>query len=294
MQSKLQIRLMGSEFELIANIPEAQLQSAVQEIQRIETLLTEFNDASITGQINTNAGTHPVNVPAEVFQLIQRCQHLSKITQGAFDITSGALKQLWKFKERGFHWPAPEQIATALANTGYQHVHLQEQQVFLPKKGMRIGFGAIGKGYAADKAKALLQAQGATSGVINASGDLSTWGPEPWKVGIAHPDNTAEMLCWIPVRNAAVATSGNYEQYVKKDGIRYSHNIDPRKGLPVPYVKSVTVISPSAELSDALATAVTVMGAKAGMDLVNQLPDVHCILIDEDNKIYRSAKIKMN
>lgn len=285
---------MGSEFELIANIPEAQLQSAVREIQRIETLLTEFNDTSVTGKINTQAGVHPVTVPAEVFQLIQRCQHLSKITQGAFDITSSALKQLWKFKDRGFHWPASAQIASALENTGYQHIQLNEQQVFLPKKGMRIGFGAIGKGYAADKAKALLQAHGATSGVINASGDLSTWGPAPWKVGIVHPDNTAEMLFWIPVKNAAVATSGNYEQYVEREGIRYSHNIDPRKGLPVPYVKSVTVISPSAELSDALATAVTVMGAKAGMDLVNQLPDVHCIFIDEDNKIYRSAKIKMN
>ncbi|RFM37067.1 FAD:protein FMN transferase [Chitinophaga silvisoli] len=285
---------MGSEFELIANTTEALLHNAVQEIQRIETLLTEFNDTSITAQINTNAGVYPVKVPPEVFQLIQRCQHLSKITQGAFDISSGALKQLWKFKERGFHWPAASQIATALANTGYQHIQLQDEQVFLSKQGMAIGFGAIGKGYAADKAKALLQAQGVSSGVINASGDLSTWGPEPWKVGIANPDNSREMLFWLPVKNAAVATSGNYEQYVEKDGIRYSHNIDPRKGLPVPYIKSVTVISPSAELSDALATAVTVMGTKAGMDLVNQLPDVHCILIDEDNKIYRSANIKMN
>lgn len=294
MQSKLQIRLMGSEFELIANTTETQLQSAVQEIQRIETLLTEFNDTSITARINTNAGAYPVKVPTEVFQLIQRCLHLSKITQGAFDITSGALKRLWKFKERGFHWPSPAEITSALANTGYQHIQLNNQSVFLSKKGMAIGFGAIGKGYAADSAKALLIANGVSSGVINASGDLSAWGPEPWKVGIAHPDNRSEILCWLPVKNAAVATSGNYEQYVEKDGIRYSHNIDPRKGLPVPYIKSVTVISPSAELSDALATAVTVMGPQTGIDLVNQLPDVHCILIDEDNKMYRSDKIKMN
>jgi thiamine biosynthesis lipoprotein len=303
MQSKtLHTRLMGSDFELIATgenmaIIEQRLSMGVNEIQRIENLLTEFNDSSITGQLNAQH-LQPLQVPAEVYGLLQRCQHLSQVTQGAFDITAGALKRLWRFKEKGFHWPAPEAIATALASTGYRHIRLlSDRQVLLEKKGMHIGFGAVGKGYAADRVRALWKAHGADSGVINASGDLTAWGTQPdgtpWKVGIANPDDR-QVLFWLPVQNAAVATSGNYEQYVEKDGVRYSHNIDPRKGMPVPYIKSVTVISPSAELSDALATAVTVMGVSAGIYLVNQLPDVHCILIDEQHKIHRSEQLKIS
>lgn len=295
---------MGSDFELIATgetmeIIEQRLSIGVNEIQRIESLLTAFNDDSVTGQLNAHAGQQPMQVPAEVYHLLQRCLHLSRITQGAFDISAGALKQLWRFKEKGFHWPTAQAIATALAHTGYQHIKLlPDQQVLLEKPGMQIGFGAVGKGYAAERVKMLWKAHGATSGVINASGDLTAWGTQPdgtpWKVGIANPDDQQQVLLWLPVHQAAVATSGNYEQYVEKDGIRYSHNIDPRKGLPVPYIKSVTVISPSAELSDALATAVTVMGIQAGMYLVNQLPDVHCIIIDEQNKLHRSHQLQVS
>lgn len=295
---------MGSDFELIAtgentDIIEQRLSIGVNEIQRIETLLTEFNDSSITGQLNAQAGMQPLQVPAEVYGLLQRCQHLSQVTQGAFDISAGALKRLWRFKDKGFHWPARDAIATALSNTGYQHIQLlPDQQVLLAKKGMHIGFGAVGKGYAADRVRTLWKAHGATSGVINASGDLTAWGTQPdgspWKIGIANPDDQQQVLFWLPVQNAAVATSGNYEQYVEKDGVRYSHNIDPRKGWPVPYIKSVTVISPGAELSDALATAVTVMGVSAGLYLVNQLPDVHCMIIDEQNKIHRSEQLKIS
>jgi thiamine biosynthesis lipoprotein len=229
---------------------------------------------------------------------LQRCLQLSHITQGAFDISAGALKRLWPFKEKGFQWPETAAIQDALSHTGYQRIQLlPSAQVYLESKGMRIGFGAVGKGYAADKVKALWITQGAESGVINASGDLTAWGTQPdgspWKIGIAHPDDSSKVLFWLPVVNASVATSGNYEQYVEKDGIRYSHNIDPRKGRPVPYIKSVTVISRSAEFSDALATAVTVMGPEVGLDMINQLPDVHCIVIDGKNRIFQSAKINI-
>jgi thiamine biosynthesis lipoprotein len=287
---------MGSDFELIATDAAPQrLQEGVEEIKRIEALLTEFNDTSVTAQLNAYAGISAVTVPAEVYQLIQRCLRLSAITQGAFDISAGALKRLFNFKQDHFQWPEKAAQAQALSQTGYQRITLLDNnQVFLQQKGMRIGFGAIGKGYAADKVKALWMAAGADSGVINASGDLTAWGTKPWKVGIAHPDDPDKMLLWLPVQNASVATSGNYEQYVEKNGVRYSHNIDPRTGNPVPYIKSVTVISPSAELSDALATAVTVMGPSVGLDFINQLPDVHCIIIDGRNKVFQSENIQIH
>lgn len=294
--SRLHIRLMGSDFELIATDSAPQrLEEGVTEIKRIEALLTEFNDTSVTAQLNASAGIAPVSVPSEVYQLIQRCQQLSAITQGAFDITAGALKRLFNFKQDHFQWPEAVALEQALSQTGYQRITLLDNnRVFLQQTGMRIGFGAIGKGYAADKVKALWVASGATSGVINASGDLTAWGTKPWKVGIVHPDDPDKMLLWLPVQNASVATSGNYEQYVERQGVRYSHNIDPRSGRPVPYIKSVTVISPSAELSDALATAVTVMGPSVGLDFINQLPDVHCIIIDGKNKVFQSENIQIH
>jgi FAD:protein FMN transferase len=113
-------------------------------------------------------------------------------------------------------------------------------------------------------------------------------------VGIADPTNPSAFLMWLPIENASVATSGNYEQYVEIDGIRYSHNIDPRTGRPVRGVQSVTVISPSAELSDALATGVTVMGKEAGLDLINQLPGTHAILVDDENRVFTSQKINLH
>ena len=293
--SRLHIRLMGSDFELIATDEAPQrLQEGVAEIKRIEALLTEFNDTSVTAQLNAHAGITPVTVPSEVYQLIQRCVQLSTITQGAFDITAGALKRLFNFKQDHFQWPEAAALKQALLHTGYHRITLLDNnRIFLQQQGMQIGFGAIGKGYAADKVKALWLAAGVTSGVINASGDLTAWG-KPWKIGIAHPDDPDKMLLWLPVQNAAVATSGNYEQYVVRNGVRYSHNIDPRTGKPVSYIKSVTVISPSAELSDALATAVTVMGPSVGLDFINQLPDVHCIIIDGKNNVFQSENIQIH
>lgn len=302
--SKLHTRLMGSDFELIATgateaVTARRLEEGIAEIQRIESLLTVFNDTSVTAQINAQSGGTPVQVPAEVYQLIMRCNKISTITQGAFDISAGLLKKLFNFKYDHFSWPEQSAIDEAMRCTGFQHIALLNNHcIQLKRPGMRIEFGGIGKGYAADRVKALWIAGGSTSGVINASGDLTAWGQQPdggpWKIGIAHPDDPNKMLMWLPVNNASVATSGNYEQYVERGGIRYSHNIDPRKGCPVPYIKSVTVVSPSAELSDALATAITVMGPVVGLNLVNQLPDVHCIIIDGRNKVFQSNNIQIH
>lgn len=298
-----QERLMGSAFEFIVTAANQQSGSAllnecVEEVQRIEKLFTEFNEGSQTSLINRNAGKKPVVVEKEVYQLIERSFHLSKLTGGAFDISSGLLKKLYFFKGGESTLPSSDIIHQTLLRTGYQKIKLSApDKVLLAVEGMHIGFGAIGKGYAADKVKALLIAKGVNCGVVNASGDLTAWGVrpngEPWKTGIADPNDPSKILLWLPVNGQSVATSGNYIQYFEVNGTRYSHNIDPLTGLPVKGVKSVTVICPSAELADALATAVTVMGPKAGLHLVNQLPQTHCLVTDENDKLHCSKKLKI-
>ena len=163
---------------------------------------------------------------------------------------------------------------------------------------MRIGFGGIGKGYAAEMAKALLIKKGVQSGIINASGDLTAWGLQPdgrqWRIGISNPDRPQDIFSYVDISGKAVATSGNYEKYILIDGKKYSHTIDPKTGLPISGIKSVTVISANAEFADAMATPIAVMGIKAGLYLIDQIPDLHCIIIDDNNKIYTSKDINLN
>jgi len=160
---------------------------------------------------------------------------------------------------------------------------------------MKISFGAIGKGYAADKAKDLLVSKQVVGGIINASGDLTTWGTkasgEKWLIGIANPLSKDKIFSWLPVVESSVATSGNYEKYVFINGRKYSHIIDPRTGYPSQGINSVSIFAKSAEICDALATAVYIRGKEAGLALINQLPDTEGIIVDSDNKIHKSSGI---
>jgi thiamine biosynthesis lipoprotein len=301
-EHRLQTRLMGSDFEFIVVTPsdtdDGLLEVCVAEVKRIEILLTEFSTTSVTAQINQAAGKPAIAVPEEVYQLIHRCKTLSALTQGAFDITAGVIKRLYNFKGGDFIWPDRDTLQQKLGCSGYDKIHLTPpNQVRLEKEGMHIAFGAVGKGYAADCVKALLVKRGVASGVINASGDLTAWGKRadgsPWKIGIADPDQPSRTILWLPVDGGSVATSGDYEQYVMRDGIRYSHTVDPKTGLPVHGIKSVTIVSASAELSDALATAVFVMGIDVGLHFLEQLPLVHGLIVNDQNKIFTSRHLKI-
>jgi FAD:protein FMN transferase len=298
-ETRRQARLMGSDFEfvLVDDEQNAHLDEAIVEVKRIESLLTEFSETSQTSLINRQAGISPVFVDEEVYRLIKRCKELSILTQGAFDITCGVLKRLYNFKGENFKLPAATSISAALQKVGSEKIKLKgPNRVFLTDAGMLIGFGAIGKGYAADIVKRKLVARGVRGGVINASGDLTTFGRRAdgslWKVGIADPDDPSRILMWLSVENASVATSGNYIQFFDVDGIRHSHNIDPRTGRPVKGIKSVTVVSSSAELSDALATAVTVMGVEVGLHFIEQLPGTHCLIVTDENRIFTSSHLR--
>jgi thiamine biosynthesis lipoprotein len=162
---------------------------------------------------------------------------------------------------------------------------------------MKIGFGAIGKGYAADRAKALLMEKGVIAGIINASGDMNTWGKQPngkeWTIAITNPFNKNKVFALLPINEGAVVTSGNYEKFVTFNGVRYTHIINPKTGYPATGIISATVFAPKAELADALATSVFVMGKEVGLNRINQLPKVECIMIDDQGNIFTSENIKL-
>ncbi|MBT5393592.1 MAG: FAD:protein FMN transferase [Flavobacteriaceae bacterium] len=293
---------MGTRFEItLVSTQEAAnqyLNAAQGEIERIERLISSWDANSQTAEINRQAGIKPVKVAKELYDLIARSIEISKITQGAFDISYAALDPVWFFDGRMKAVPSESERLKSVQNIGFKDLVLnaKEQTVYLPKKGMKIGFGAIGKGYAADATKKLMKSLGVSSGIINASGDLTSWGKKPdgtdWQVGISNPENPAKVFSWFPVRDAAVATSGNYEKYVTLEGKQYSHIMDPRTGMPVSGIKSVTVFAPKAELADAFATAVFIMGIDTGIDTISQLPGMSCIIVDAENNIHHSPNIQ--
>jgi thiamine biosynthesis lipoprotein len=195
--------------------------------------------------------------------------------------------------------PSPEAIKKSVEKVGFDNIIIDKEQqtVYLKLEGMKLGMGGIGQGYIADKVKAHLMANGCSAGLVNISGDISTCGKQPngeqWKVGIKNPMNKNKIFATFPLEDTAVETSGSYEKYVTFNGKRYSHIIDTRTGYPATGLISVSIFAKTTELADALATGVFVMGKDAGMNLVNQLPGIGCIMVDEDGKISTSNNIDL-
>jgi thiamine biosynthesis lipoprotein len=294
---------MGNHFELsVVAVEEGwameRIEAGVQEIQRIERLLTTYDEDSETSLINRHAGSDPVRVSRETFDLIERSIRISNITQGAFDISYGSVdKRLWNFDTSMRSLPDKETARLMVRLINFRNIVLDpiNTTVLLKEKGMRIGFGGIGKGYAAERAKAVMRESGVMSGVVNASGDLTAWGYQPdgkpWTIGIINPNAAGQVFSMLSVTDMALATSGNYEKYILIDGKKYSHTINPRTGLPVTGIKSVTILCPNAEIADAMATPVMIMGIGAGLDMINQLNNIEAILVDDEDKVYTSDHI---
>ncbi len=277
------------------------IDAAISEIRRIEALLTTFSDNSQTQLINSNAGIAPVKVDKEVYDLIARSTRISDLTQGAFDITYGSIdKSLWNFDTTMTALPDPVVAKKMVRLINYRNIVLNEREttVYLREPGMRIGFGGIGKGYAAERAKLVMQQQGAAAGIVNASGDMAAWGYQPdgapWTIGIADPNLKHHIISYLNITNMAIATSGSYEKYAMIGGKKYSHTIDPKTGYPVSGIKSTTVICPNAEIADAMATPITVMGIATGLDLINQMKNIACVIIDDNDQVYTSRNIQLS
>lgn len=296
--------LMGSRFEFIAVCDDSikadkSIDAANSEVKRIEKLISSWDQASQTSLINANAGIKPVKVAAELFNLIKRSKKVSLLTNGIFDISYASIDKVWKFDGTMTEFPDSAMVESSVSKINFENIVLDENNgtVFLKKQGMKIGFGAIGKGYAANQAKKIMVSNGIEHGVVNAGGDLISWGTQadgkPWQIAVTDPKDKLKNIGWLDISEKAVVTSGNYEKFVEFDGKRYSHIINPKTGYPANGTTSVTIICPDAELADALATATFIMGSKKGIDFINKIKNVECLLVSEDNKLHTSSGLEL-
>ena len=300
------VKLMGSRFELTAVADRdtqcwRAISAGIAEIQRIEHLISSWDPASQTSAVNRAAGKHPVRVDRELYDLVYRAKKVSALTDGAFDISYASMDRIWRFDGSMTTMPDSATVRAARQFIDWNRIELNgdSSSIYLLDGGMKIGFGAIGKGYAANRARAVMrQIPGVTGGVVNAGGDLITWGssphPQGWTVNITNPKDKSKALGWLRVDGLAVVTSGDYERFVRFDGKRYAHIIDPRTGYPITGIKSVTLICPDAELADALATSVFVLGTQRGLALINQLTSVECLIVTDSDELLASEGLRLN
>jgi len=299
---KKKYALLGSPFEITVVAKDTvegnyYVNSAVNEVKRIENLISDWIPTTQISQVNQNAGIVPIKVNNEVFELVERAIKISKLTDGAFDISYASMDKIWKFDGSMKEMPTPEAIKKSVERIGYEKIILdtKNKTIFLKDAGMKLGLGGIGQGYIADKVKEVLQAKGCTAGIVNVSGDINTWGSQidgkPWTVGVVNPVNKNKVFATFPLIDSAVETSGSYEKYVTFNNIRYSHIIDPRTGYPATGVVSVSVFAKQTEIADALATGVFVLGVEVGLNLINQLKGIECIIVDDKGKIFTSKGI---
>lgn len=296
---KKRANLMGSVFEISlvgtdsASL-EYQIQLVIDEIERIENLISEWRPNTQISEVNRNAGIRPVKVDREVFELTRRAISYSILSDGAFDISVAALDKIWRFDGNMDALPSDAAVQNSVTKVGFEKIELDSiaSTIFLKQSGMKIGFGSIGKAYAADRGRHILQEMGVKGGLINASGDIALWGKPPgkksWSIGISDPEKPYKITRKLRMKEGAVATSGNYQKYVMFNGVRYSHIMDPRTGYPATELASVTVIGPMAEFANALSTSVMVLGVKKGLKLMERYPQYRFVMITAKGRTLRS------
>ena len=299
---KRKLFLLSSPFEITVVAKDTvqgneYIDMAVAEVKRIENLISDWIPTTPVSEINKNAGIAPVKVNDELLTLIERSIKISAVTDGAFDISYASMDKLWKFDGSMKAMPSDEAIKKSVEKIGYKKIIIDKanKTIFLKDKGMKLGLGGIGQGYIADKIHLLLASKGCGAGLVNVSGDINAWGRQPngkpWKVGIVNPLNKSKVFAMFPLEDSAVETSGSYEKYVTFNGKRYSHIIDPRTGYPAMGVVSVSVFAKTTEVADSLATGIFVMGIEAGLNMVNQMKGIGCIIVDDKGGIHTSKNI---
>jgi thiamine biosynthesis lipoprotein len=278
-------------------VAQAAATAGFAEIRRLEELLSTWMPTSELSRVNAAAGVLPVHVSLETLTVVQRAVQAAEMTNGGFNIAIGPAVDAWRVTE-GQRIPTEAELDALrpLVDLQAVHVDVQEQTIFLEKTGMRIDVGGIGKGYAADQAVDALRRAGAVAGVVALSGDIKTFGRLPggkmFPVGIQHPRQDGAVLAWIDLQDEAISTAGDYERFFERDGVRYHHILDPRTLQPARGCQSVTVIAREGVWADGLDTGIFVMGPERGMELVEQLPDVEAIIVDQDGHLLVSSGLK--
>lgn len=299
---KRTVMLMGSRFDITivagdSLSAEQNIDSVITEVKRIEYLISDWRSDSQVSAVNQNAGKAPVRVDSEVFELTQQALKFSRLTNGAFDISFAAMDRIWKFDGSMTKMPTPAEIKNSVSKVGYQNIVLDSlnSTIFLKLAGMKIGFGALGEGYAADRCRDLMAIKGIKAGIVNGSGDMRTWGKNPagnsWSIGLNHPFTPGDLFAIIPLEDEAVVTSGSYEKFVVFNGKRYSHIINPATGYPSTGLTSVSVLGPSAEIANGISTSIMVMGRDKGLQLLKKFPLYKCIMIADDGKVSISPNL---
>jgi thiamine biosynthesis lipoprotein len=209
------------------------------------------------------------------------------------------MDRIWKFDGSMTEIPSPKAIKKSVEKVGYKNIILDSVQstIFLKLKGMKIGFGALGEGYATDKCRNMMLEKGIKAGIVNGSGDMTAWGRQPngkdWNIGMTNPFHPDTLFAVVPLNNGAVTTSGSYEKFVVFDGKRYSHIINPATGYPATGLCSVSVFGPNAETANGLSTSLMVLGQKEGLLLLKKYPDYSCVMITDNGKLVKSKNFKI-
>lgn len=292
MGTRIHIELWAED-ERIANTA---IETAMQEIQRIDWLMNPLNLDSELYKINQQATIKPLLISDELYWIIAKSLYFSKISDGAFDISFSSIGQHYDYR-KGTR-PSAEEIAKLRGAINYSAIILDpaDKTVFLAEAGMHLDLGGIAKGYAVDRAIMLLAEAGISSAIVTAGGDsriLGEHGERPWYIGIKHPRKEQENAVMIPLSDTAISTSGDYERFYIEGGVRFHHILSPGTGMPADSVQSVSILAPNAVDSDALSTTVFVLGVERGLALVNGLNGIDAIIIDADGKLHYSADLLM-
>ncbi len=290
---------MGSSFQITVvvlhpDIGFINIQEAATEIKRIESVISPTIETSETSLVNKNAGIQPVKVSDEFFKLVEKAIHYSEISNGSFDITYAVLEKVWRFDGTMQYLPLHSEVEALLPKINYKKIILDKAKrtVFLKEKGMRISFSAMAKGYAIDRVKELLISKEVTGGMINASGDVTSWGRKvggkKWVLGVRDTSVEEKPVVWYPLLESSASYAGMHDKYIAINNLKYSYIINPKTGYPVDEVKKVIVFSKTAELSDAYATMLFVLGKERGIALINETPETEAMLVDTSNTVFKS------
>ena len=284
---------MGTSFEIVcyaATEEQAQraLRSGFDRISELDRVMSDYDpDSELSRLSRSSPSTSPIPISDELFTVLTAANALSARTAGAFDVTVGPLTKLWRRARRRGEFPAADLLQTAREATGFQHLKLDSQsksaELLVPN--MRLDLGGIAKGYAGDEALKAMAALGVTSAIVNAGGDVVAGAAPPgetgWRIGVAALERDAPPSKFLCVANGSVATSGDVWQFVEIDGVRYSHLLDPQTGLGLTSRSSVTIMAPTGIDADSLASAVSVLGPRAGLELIEKTPQTEALIFTE-------------
>lgn len=289
--------LMGTRFRIEVVAPsraagESAIAEAFAEVERAEELLSNWSETSQISAVNRAAGAGAVVVGPDLMTVLVRALEFAELTSGAFDVTFASCEDLWSVRERRI--PADDEIAECLRHVGYRKVELdlQASAVRISGRATRIGLAGLAKGYRVDRAAEVLSRRGIVEFAVDGGGDMRLAvdeGGEPWRIAVAHPRRDGAALGTLALRSCAIATSGDYEWYFERDGVRHHHILDPATGRPARRSIAATVIAPTAIDADALATGLFVLGPERGLALAERLPGVEALIVAPDLSLHTSS-----